>query len=155
MAAPQPPVDLTDEERRAGRGLKLGRFGGVSVRGSGLARRAALGAPVLLVLAAAFTVRGALGDRSTRDPAGCAGCVRLRPVETPGRFWETHRHWLVAPMPFGGAPYVVLNARTSLGYRWTFKGNLQGRAWFGVRTRWTWFHRGWKDDPWLLAYDCG
>jgi hypothetical protein len=79
--------------------------------------------------------------------------LSLEPVEIPGPWWRRHRSWLTTPAPFAGTGTIVVNMRTGVTYDWHFRGNRRGRGWFGVRTRWTWFHPAWKCDPWVLFYD--
>jgi hypothetical protein len=71
----------------------------------------------------------------------------LEPVEIAGPWWWRHRHWLTSPAPFVGADPIVVNMRTGATHGWEFRGNRQGRGWFGVQTRWVLVHPKWKRDP--------
>ena len=79
--------------------------------------------------------------------------VPLDPVEIAGPWWRRHRYWLTTPERFAGTRPMVVNMRTGAVHDWRFRGNRRGRGWFGVRTRWVWFHPAWKQDPWVLFYE--
>jgi hypothetical protein len=78
--------------------------------------------------------------------------LALEPIEMAGPWWRRHRSWLTTPTPFAGTGWTIVNMRTGKTYGWGFDGNRRGRGWFGVRTRWVWFHPEWKRDPWVLFY---
>lgn len=116
----------------------------------------ALAALIPVVLVTGLVAAQEAGRATPAPPIeGCAGRMRLRPVEMPGSFWQQHRHRLGGTSSFNGSQYIIINMRTRTAHAWTFMGNSSvGLAVFAVPTRWAWFHPGWKDDPWLLAYDC-
>jgi hypothetical protein len=100
-----------------------------------------------------FVVRGAAGPRVRRPAESYLGRLALTPVQIAGPWWRRHRRWLKSPTPVHGAGRAIVNLRTGAAYNWTFKGNHGGNGWFGVSTRWAWFHPRWADDPWALLYD--
>ena len=120
------------------------------------ARKLAIIGPILAVfLTSAFAVYRAAADSPAPSTDGCSGRMWLEPILETGYFWEEHRYWLRGPGAFNRSRYLIVNMRTITAYTWSFMGHdWRGRALFGVRTRWTWFHPGWADDPWLLVYDC-
>jgi hypothetical protein len=121
---------------------------------SGTRRVVVFGVLLTLLLGGAYIARDAAAGPTTDSRSHCSGLMPLRPVETPGYLWEPHRHRLVGPAPFNRSRYAIVNVRTGIAYRWAFIRNAEGRALFGVSTRWVWLHPEWKDDPWLLMYDC-
>jgi hypothetical protein len=113
-----------------------------------------IGAILVVVLAGACAVYCA-ADSPAPSMDGCSGRMWLEPISETGYFWDEHRYWLRGPAPFNHSRYMIINARTNTAYTWSFIGHdWRGRALFGVRTRWTWFHPRWAADPWLLLYEC-
>ncbi len=84
----------------------------------------------------------------------CAKSMRLMPVERRGLPWERHLRYLEGGGEFDDSRYVIVNLSTSRAYRWGWLGNYDGRARFGVSTWWAWRNPSWKQDRWLLLYDC-
>ncbi|MBV9359314.1 MAG: hypothetical protein JO023_27705 [Chloroflexi bacterium] len=117
---------------------------------------AALGG--LLVVAAVVLV--GVGDEEfvVRNPPPLDACATRLPLTTlslPGPPWEEHRHWLIAPIPFGrDRSYAIVDQQTGGVFRWPWVNNRDGQAYFGVLTRWTWLHRDWAQHSWVLVTDC-
>lgn len=84
----------------------------------------------------------------------CAKSMRLVPVERRGLPWERHLRYLEGSGELNDPRYVIVNLSTSRAYRWGWLGNYDGRARFGVSTWWAWRNPSWKQDRWLLLYDC-
>jgi hypothetical protein len=127
----------------------------VAGRGGPRIRAWSLGGTALALAVLIFVARGAVGFRARRRlPTQQAG-VSLTPVLLPGPWWRRHRRWLTTPTTFTGTNPIVVNARTGAAYAWTFRGNRDGRGWFGVSTRWAVLHPGWSNEPWLLHYERG
>lgn len=88
-----------------------------------------------------------------RNLAACRSRVWLTPHEKSGPAWQQHRHWLEAPIPVNGR-YVIINMRDYTSYSWNQWGNPNGHAQFGVPTTYALVHFWWKNDAWLLLYNC-
>jgi hypothetical protein len=112
----------------------------------------------LVVAAAVVAVAGGDEEFVVHNPPpldGCATRVPLSTLSLPGLPWEEHRHWLIAPMPFGkDRDFAIVDEQTGTVFRWPWAYNRNGQAYFGVLTRWTWLHRDWAQHPWLLVTDC-
>jgi hypothetical protein len=95
----------------------------------------------------------AFGYESLRD-FDCSDSMGLIPHTAPGRPLEQHRRYLEGGAPFNGSSYVVANVTAHTAYGWTFWGNANGRAQFGVSTRWAILNPRWEDHDWRLLYNC-
>jgi|DewCreStandDraft_5_1066085.scaffolds.fasta_scaffold00362_19 hypothetical protein len=113
-------------------------------------RRRVIGA----LLAALVYAACAEPQRSPNYWEACARSMRLVPVERQGLPWERHLRYLEGSGEFDESNYVIVNLSTSRLYRWGWLGNYDGRARFGVSTWWAWRNPSWKQDRWLLLYNC-
>jgi hypothetical protein len=84
----------------------------------------------------------------------CSDSMALTPHTAPGRPLEQHRRYLEGVAPFNGSSYVVADMTANIAYGWGFLGNANGRAQFGVSTRWAIVHPRWEDHDWRLLYNC-
>jgi hypothetical protein len=104
-----------------------------------------------VVSAAPSAVQGISGVQAPLY--SCRNSVRLTPGEIPGWPWQQHRHYLQINFQYGGK-YVIANQTYYTLYSWDRWGYYGNTTRFGVPTGYVATHPGWKNEYWLLLYNC-
>jgi hypothetical protein len=84
----------------------------------------------------------------------CRSSAWVTPRENCSWWGQQHCRWLDVPFRLNDNPATVINMRTRAAYRWDNWGIFDGHARIGVPTTYAALNPAWKNDSWIVIYNC-